>query len=81
MTPICGLRQDPEREALSPAQIPGGGRGVELMDPPGRAVWLLQGQARVEPLPNRPPVTALANSAAHAPRLNRTVRTPIEPAQ
>jgi catechol 2,3-dioxygenase-like lactoylglutathione lyase family enzyme len=66
---------------LSSAEIPGGGRGVELMDPAGRAVWLLQGQARAEPMPNRSPVTALTNSAAHAPRVNRTVRTPVEPAE
>jgi len=66
---------------LSPEQIPGGGRGVELLDPVGRAVWLVQGQACAEPLPNRSPVTALSNSAVYAPRVNRTVRTPIEPAK
>ena len=66
---------------LSPERIPGGGRGVSLRDPSGREVWLLQGQARVEPLPLREPVTALANTARNAPRINRTVRTPIEPAQ
>ena len=64
---------------LSSEEIPGGGRGVEVLDPAGRAVWLVQGQARAEPLPNRSPVTALINSAVHAPRVNRTVRTPIEP--
>jgi len=66
---------------LSPEQIPGGGRGVELLDPAGRAVWLVQGQARAEPLANRSAVTPLCNSADHAPRVNRTVRTPIEPAK
>jgi hypothetical protein len=66
---------------LAPEQIPGGGRGVALQDPSGRSVWLLQGQARGEPLPLREPVTPLANTARHAPRVNRTVRTPIEPAQ
>lgn len=66
---------------IAPEQIPGGGRGVELTDPAGRSVWLLQGQARVEPLPNRASVTPLTNSVAHAPRINRTVRTPIEPAR
>ncbi len=66
---------------LSPEQIPGGGYGVELLDPVGRAVWLVQGQARVEALPNRSSVTPLTNSAVRAPRLNRTVRTPIEPAK
>ncbi len=64
---------------LSEQQIPGGGRGVELFDPSGRSVWLLQGQQRVEALPMRPPMT-LTNTAQHAQRVNRTVRTPIEPA-
>jgi len=66
---------------LSPDTIPGGGRGVSLEDPSGRNVWLLQGQVRVEPLPMRAPVNLLSNTARHAPRINRTVRTPIEPAQ
>jgi hypothetical protein len=66
---------------LLPDAIPGGGRGVSLQDPSGRSVWLLQGQASVEPLPLRPPVSPLVNTARHAPRVNRTVRTPIEPAQ
>jgi hypothetical protein len=66
---------------LPPDLIPGGGRGVSLRDPAGRSVWLLQGQARVEPMPARAATTLLANTPQHAPRVNRTVRTPIEPAQ
>lgn len=66
---------------LDPALIPGGGRGIELIDPAGRSVWLLQGQERVHPLTNRPPVTALTNSPAHARRINQPLRTPIEPAR
>jgi hypothetical protein len=66
---------------LPAERIPGGGRGVALHDPTGRSVWLLQGQARAEPLPMRAPVTPLANTVRHAPRVNLTVRTPIEPAQ
>jgi hypothetical protein len=66
---------------LPPERIPGGGRGVSLHDPSGRSVWLLQGQARVELLPLREPVNMLANTAWHTPRINRTVRTPIEPAR
>jgi hypothetical protein len=62
-------------------QIPGGGRGVELTDPAGRSVWLLQGQATVPPLPNRAPLTPMTNSAVHTPRVNRPVRTPVEPAR
>jgi catechol-2,3-dioxygenase len=66
---------------LSPRQLPGGGRGIELTDPSGRSVWLLQQQARVEALPLRAAVTPMTNTADHTPRVNRTVRTPIEPAR
>jgi hypothetical protein len=31
--------------------MPGAGRGIELSDPSGRSVWLLQRQSQVEPLP------------------------------
>jgi hypothetical protein len=66
---------------LTPDVIPGGGRGVCLQDPSGRSVWLLQGQSRVEPMPLRSPADMPINTARHAPRVNRTVRVPIEPAQ
>lgn len=62
-------------------RIPGGGKGVEVLDPSGRSVWLLQGQARRDPLPMRAALVSEMNSAQHAPRVNRTVRAPIEPAQ
>lgn len=63
---------------LSPHDIPGGGRGIELRDPSGRSVWLLQGQERAEALPLRDPVTPAMNTAREVRRVNRTVRTPIE---
>jgi catechol 2,3-dioxygenase-like lactoylglutathione lyase family enzyme len=66
---------------LSPQSLPGGGRGIELQDPSGRSVWLLQQQVRVEALPLRAPTTPLTNTANHTPRVNRMVRTPIEPAR
>lgn len=66
---------------LAPGLVPGGGEGVELADPSGRAVWLLQGQSRVDPLPVRAALAADMNTAQHAPRINRMVRAPIEPAQ
>jgi catechol-2,3-dioxygenase len=67
--------------ALAPESIPGAGRGIELSDPSGRSVWLLQGQSRVAPLPVREAVVAATNTAQHSPRVNRMVRTPIEPAR
>jgi hypothetical protein len=66
---------------LAPDAIPGGGAGVELTDPSGRSVWLLQGQHTVAPLPVRAPFLADTNAANHTPRVNRTVRAPIEPAR
>lgn len=66
---------------LAPEAIPGGGRGVELQDPAGRSVWLLQGQQRVDPLPVRAALVAHTNTAFDSPRVNRTVRAPIEPAR
>ena len=66
---------------LSPQCLPGGGRGVELFDPSGRCVWLLRDQRRVDPLPLRKSLTSSMNTAQDARRVNRTVRTPIEPAR
>lgn len=68
-------------KALSPNEIPGGGKGVALTDPCGRVVWLLQGQANAVRLPNRDPVTHLTNSANLAQRINALVRTPVEPSR
>lgn len=66
---------------LSIDRLPAGGRGVELFDPSGRSVWLLQDQRRLDPLPLRKAVTPSTNTAQDTPRVNRTVRTPIEPAR
>jgi hypothetical protein len=67
--------------SLAPESIPGGGRGVELADPSGRSVWLLQGSRSAERLPLREALAPSTNTAHHTPRVNRTVRAPIEPAQ
>ena len=66
---------------LAAESIPGGGRGVELLDPFGRSVWLLQGQRRVERLALRADLVATTNTPHHTPRINCTVRAPIEPAR
>ena len=62
-------------------RLPAGGRGVELFDPSGRSIWLLQDQPRVGPLPLRESVAPTTNTAQSTPRVNRTVRTPIEPSR
>ena len=66
---------------LETESIPGGGRGIELFDPSGRSVWLLQGQSQVDRLPVREALVSSTNTAHHTPRVNRTVRAPIEPAR
>ena len=66
---------------LHAESIPGGGHGVEVLDPSGRNVWLLQGQPPVERLATREALTSSANTADRTARVNRAVRTPIEPAQ
>lgn len=84
MDPACDLalyRKEFGAVDLDPAEIPGGGRGVELRDPAGRALWLLQGQTRLDPLPAREPVTAQANTTGRLARVNQPLRTPVAPAQ
>lgn len=65
---------------LSEADIPGGGRGVEILDPSGRSVWLLQGQQPLAQIDVRDPLTPMTNTAHQRRRINETVRPPIEPA-
>lgn len=70
-----GARRLPENT------LPGSGQGVELTDPGGFSVWLLKGQTTLAPLAQRAPVTLDTNDGMHTRRVNRMVRTPIEPAQ
>jgi hypothetical protein len=65
---------------LEAHRIPGGGRGIELHDPAGRSVWLVQGQQACDPLPRRPSVNDATNTPDHRPRVNTPVRTPVLPA-
>ena len=44
-------------------------------------MWLLQGSRPAERLPLREALAPSTNTAHHTPRVNRTVRAPIEPAQ
>jgi catechol 2,3-dioxygenase-like lactoylglutathione lyase family enzyme len=74
------LQRDGGARRLSGAEIPGGGRGVSLRDPDGNEVWLITDWGSVAPLPLRATVPAGANVLGHRPRVNATVRSPIEPA-
>jgi catechol 2,3-dioxygenase-like lactoylglutathione lyase family enzyme len=60
--------------------IPGGGSGVELVDPAGNLLWLVTGQQLVDPLPLREPLHPLTNDPGMLRRVNATVRPPLEPA-
>lgn len=66
--------------ALQAAEIPGGGRGIECIDPNGFAVWLIAPQTRVATKPVRSAIPANANTAHRQQRVNATVRSPIAPA-
>ena len=80
-TDLAAYRREPGARDLDSTEIPGGGRGVEVPDPQGRKIWLLQGQRRLDPLPLRAPVTGLSNGPGHSVRVNQPLRTPIEPAR
>ena len=67
-------------QPLAPASIPGGGRGVELVDPAGFAVWLLVDRPKVLPLRLRAAFGAGTNTPGYKGRVNTAVRTPLEPA-
>jgi catechol 2,3-dioxygenase-like lactoylglutathione lyase family enzyme len=68
-------------QALPPGCIPGGGEGVALRDPDDHEVWLLKRWARVDPEPLPAPLTNSLNALGQIRRVNRTVRSPIEPAR
>ncbi|WP_229751057.1 VOC family protein [Undibacterium terreum] len=60
--------------------IPGGGVGVELIDPAGNLLWLVTGRKQVNPIPVRTPLHPLTNGPGTIGRVNKTVRAPLEPA-
>jgi len=65
---------------LDPAEIPGGGTGVELVDPAGNLLWLVAGQRPAVALPLRAPLHPHTNCHGETRRVNATVRPPLEPA-
>lgn len=68
-------------QAVPPDQVPGGGRAISLRDPDGNEVWLIQGWTQVDALPVRTPLTNQINTLTQTPRVNATVRPPIEAAR
>jgi catechol 2,3-dioxygenase-like lactoylglutathione lyase family enzyme len=66
---------------LPAGAVPGGGAGVELVDPAGNLVWMVTGQKLLGYRRLRDPLHLQANSVDMASRVNRTIRPPIEPAQ
>jgi hypothetical protein len=63
---------------IEPLHGPGGGRAVHLSDPDGLRVSLVHGFEPLEPLTG-PIASSLVNTPDHKPRINATVRTPLEP--
>jgi catechol 2,3-dioxygenase-like lactoylglutathione lyase family enzyme len=75
------LQRDYGAEPLLASAIPGGGRGISLRDPSGNEVWLIADWGKVDPIPLRVPLTAQMNSLEQRPRVNSTIRPPLEPAR
>lgn len=65
---------------LDEAELPGGGIGVELVDPAGNLLWVVTGQPAVPAQPLRAPLHIQANCHHETRRVNATVRPPMEPA-
>jgi catechol 2,3-dioxygenase-like lactoylglutathione lyase family enzyme len=65
---------------LEADEVPGGGLGIECIEPEGFAVWLIAPQRRVESESLRLAMPANANTIQKNSRVNVTVRAPIEPA-
>ena len=77
---LATLERQAGARRLPPGAVPGGGSGVELVDPAGNLLWLVCGQLRLAPLPLRAPLHPSTNSVGRLPRINATVRAPLEPA-
>jgi len=60
--------------------IPGGGLGVELIDPAGNLLWLITETKPILPIALRTPTHLLTNGPDMIQRINATVRPPLEAA-
>lgn len=74
------LQSEAGARRLDGADIPGGGSGVELVDPAGNLLWLVTGQRPSAALPLRAALHAQANSHATVQRVNASVHAPLVPA-
>jgi len=74
------LQRDSGAKPLLVNAVPGGARGVSLLDPDGNEVWLITDWAKVDAMPDRPALHQRMNALGQSPRVNATVRTDIEAA-
>ncbi len=74
------LQSEAGARRLDSTEIPGGGSGVELIDPAGNLLWLVTGQRPLTALPLRAALHPHANCHGAVRRVNATVRAPLEPA-
>ena len=74
------LERDSAARALAACDVPGGARGVSLLDPDGNEVWLITDWGASDPLPLRAPKHPHMNALGQSNRINATVRTNIEAA-
>lgn len=79
-TDFARLQRDSGAQPLAANAVPGGARGVSLLDPDGNEVWLITDWDMVDPLPLRAPKHHHMNALGQSVRVNATVRTDIEPA-
>lgn len=79
-TDFARLQRESGAQPLATHAVPGGARGVSLVDPDGNEVWLITNWGTVAALPLREPKHQRMNALGQSPRVNATVRTDIEPA-
>lgn len=79
-TDFARLQRESGAQPLPAHAVPGGGRGVSLLDPDGNEVWLITDWGTVDPLPLHEPMHPHMNVLGQMLRVNATVRTDIQPA-
>jgi hypothetical protein len=77
---LDSLLREPGARRLDAKEIPGGGDGIELIDPDGHALWLIRNWGSAKPRQVRPPAETEPNGPNRTVRVNATIRVPMEPA-